>query len=61
MAKYCNADCHAVCDFCKHYKDYRTDGKFEGSGTCTKKNIEVDASNYCEDDFECLELKSKSL
>lgn len=56
MAKYCNDDCHAVCDFCKFYNDYGVD-HFDGTGMCEKKSIEVDASGHCEDDFECFRIK----
>lgn len=56
MAKYCSNDCTAVCDFCKFYKDDMEDGEFSGSGVCIKKNIEVDAGSYCEDDFECFRI-----
>lgn len=56
MARYCNEGCHAICDFCKHYKDDGIEG-FVGEGICVKKNIRVDASSYCEDDFECFRVK----
>lgn len=56
MAKYCNDDCKSVCDFCKHYKDYGTPEEFDGTGMCLAKKVEVDASNYCDDDFECFNI-----
>jgi hypothetical protein len=62
MAKFCDFDCHAVCDFCKNYlDDSQTDGfnldEFEGEGLCKIKNIRTDAgSGYGCDDFECCTL-----
>ena len=57
MARYCNEGCHSICDFCKYYSD---DGieDFAGEGVCTKKNTKVDASHYCEDDFECFRIEN---
>lgn len=58
MDKYCNDDyCVSICDFCKHYKDYseekhKLNEGFIGVGTCLKKNIEVEASDSCDNDFE---------
>lgn len=62
MAKYCNIGCEEIgslCDFCIYYKDDSFDLKsdFEGEGLCTKKNIRVDSSDSCEDDFYCSLLK----
>jgi len=52
--KLCHEDCIPVCDFCKHYID---DGEgsntFEAEGLCVVKNKRVDASESCQDDFEC--------
>lgn len=58
MAKYCSEICRAICDFCKHYTDdsntkERLSDIYAGEGWCKAKNTRVDASSYCEDDFEC--------
>ena len=60
--KLCNEDCMPICDFCKFYQDKNKNisNKFAGEGICLKKNIEVDASEFCEDDFECFQYNEES-
>ena len=62
MAKYCSKSCHAICDFCRFYKDkYRDIEKkiddngrsmFAGIGVCEITKEEVTADNFC-DGFYC--------
>jgi hypothetical protein len=64
MAKFCEDDCSAICDFCKNYQDeyrdinktIREDGELEfaGNGICSVDNAEVDAcdGDNC-DNFIC--------
>ena len=61
MAKYCNDECKlvgGVCDFCIYYEDdeviYGLDSFFQGYGKCKIKNISVQASDGCDDDFYCM-------
>lgn len=64
MAKFCNDDCEAICDFCVHYKDlYRDIDKvqgFAGEGICDADSQPTDAcgGNNCED-FECFRIEGK--
>ena len=58
LAKYCSKECVAICDFCKHYKDYGTD-RYEGIGYCKKKDKEVAADGLCIDSFECFNIIEK--
>jgi hypothetical protein len=54
MSVYCNSECEivgAVCDFCIHYQDDNTNGKFQGEGLCKAKEIRVEAYFSCDDDF----------
>lgn len=58
MAIYCNDECKdmgGICDFCIYYQDANEDTNkgFAGEGVCTKKSIEVDACDGCDDDFHC--------
>ncbi|PYY28257.1 hypothetical protein PIL02S_03403 [Paenibacillus illinoisensis] len=61
MAVFCDSECEmvgALCDFCTHYKDDCTDGKFQGEGLCTVKGVRVEAHFSCDDDFHCFQAKS---
>lgn len=58
MARYCDNDCYAVCDFCKNYKDDGKDtGTFEGEGICLATGKRVDAGGKCEENFVCFTLE----
>lgn len=63
MATYCDAACEesgSICDFCKHYHDDLEGEKgFAGEGLCLAKNIRVDATDSCEDDFYCFLIDKK--
>lgn len=61
MSVYCDSECEmvgAICDFCIHYKDDYTNGKFQGEGTCKAKNIQTEAHFSCDDDFHCFQALS---
>lgn len=60
MAKFCDDDCEAICDFCKHYDDeFRyINGQFAGDGTCNVDGKLVDACDgYKCDNFKCFRLE----
>lgn len=62
MAVYCDSECEmagANCDFCIHYKDDYTNGKFQGEGLCKVKEIRVEAHFSCDDDFHCFNVKNE--
>lgn len=59
MAKFCENNCKARCEFCTYYKD---DGEeiheFAEEGICKILNIRVFChEGYNCDDFECINLK----
>lgn len=64
MAKYCSKECDAICDFCINYIDnnerFAGYEGFAGQGYCAAKEINVDALDYCEDDFVCFRTKEES-
>lgn len=60
MAVYCDEECKMIgpiCDFCIHYRDDETNGKFHGEGYCKVKRTRVDACGGCEDEFCCFQVK----
>lgn len=63
MAKFCNDSCHAICDFCKYYRDEIRDiqgikDEFAGEGICSIDGKLVDASDgYKCGNFECFRLE----
>lgn len=64
MPKFCNKECEimgSVCDFCIHYLDdaHGKENGFAGEGLCMAKKRHVDATDSCEDDFECVMLESE--
>jgi hypothetical protein len=56
MAKFCSETCHAICDFCIHYRD---SGKEKGEKSSGEGRCDIDNSDtYAEcgencDNFEC--------
>lgn len=46
--------------FCKHYQDdLEGERGFAGEGLCLAKNIRVDATDSCKDDFYCFLIDKK--
>ena len=59
----CSNSCLPVCDFCKFYTDYsflQDDSEFEGVGICEYDNMEVCASDSC-NNFYCFNANENKL
>lgn len=59
MAKYCDEDCYALCDFCVHFKEieYERLEDCYADGICEITGEEVSIIDYCTDNFECFRYK----
>lgn len=54
MVVKCSIECKPICDFCKYFIcELDEEGAYVDDGYCNRKNIKVDASEYC-NDFECI-------
>jgi len=61
LAKFCDDDCKAVCDFCIHFKRdaMTTIVEDDFDGTCDVENFRTDASSGHDcDDFHCSLIES---
>ena len=62
MSKYHDKEMEEMnhtCVYCIHFQDILQDVKHKsiGEGTCTKKNIAVDAYDGCINDFHCIIIR----